>query len=37
MWGNDTLNNSIGPSRRQESTWGDRTYIETVSEKFCAR
>jgi hypothetical protein len=30
-------NKAMGPSKRQESTWGDKTYIETISEKFCAR
>jgi hypothetical protein len=30
-------NKAIGPSKGQESTWGDRTYTETVSEKLCAR
>jgi hypothetical protein len=28
---------AIRPSKGQESTWGERTYIETVSERFCAR
>jgi hypothetical protein len=33
------LNNAVGPSERQESTWSDKTYIyiEIISEKFCAR
>jgi hypothetical protein len=31
------LNKAIRPSKRQESTWGDKTYRETISEKFCAR
>jgi hypothetical protein len=30
-------NKEIGPSKRQESTWGDKTYRETILEKFCAR
>jgi hypothetical protein len=30
-------NKAIGPSKRQESTWGDKTYREKVSEKVCAR
>jgi hypothetical protein len=30
-------NKAIRPSKRQESTWGDKTYKETISEKFCAR
>jgi hypothetical protein len=31
------LNKAVGPSKGQESTWGDRTSIGTVSEKFCVR
>jgi hypothetical protein len=30
-------NKAIGPSEGHESGWGDRTYIETFSEKCCAR
>jgi hypothetical protein len=30
-------NKAVGPSERQESTWSDKTYRETISEKFCAR
>jgi hypothetical protein len=30
-------NKAIGPSKGQESIWGDRTYIKRASEKFCAR
>jgi hypothetical protein len=30
-------NKAIWPSKRQESTWGDKTYREGISEKFCAR
>jgi hypothetical protein len=30
-------NKTIGPSKKQESTWGDKTYRKTVSEKFNAR
>jgi hypothetical protein len=30
------LNKAMGPSKGQESTWGDTTYRETVSEKFSA-
>jgi hypothetical protein len=30
-------NKAIGPSRRQETTSGDNTYRETISEKICAR
>jgi hypothetical protein len=29
-------NKAVRPSERQESTWGDKTYRETISEKFCA-
>jgi hypothetical protein len=31
------LNKAVGPSERRESTWNDKTYRETISEKFCAR
>jgi hypothetical protein len=30
-------NKAVGTSKGQESTWVDRTYRETVSEKLCAR
>jgi hypothetical protein len=30
-------NKAIGPSKRQESTWGDKTHREKISEKICAR
>jgi hypothetical protein len=31
------LNKAMGPSKRQESTLGDKIYRETISEKFCVR
>jgi hypothetical protein len=31
------LNKASGPSKGQESTWDNRTYIEIVSERFRAR
>jgi hypothetical protein len=37
MRGNDATDKAIGPSKRQESTWGDKTYRETISEKIFAR
>jgi hypothetical protein len=30
-------NKAIRPSKRQGSTWGDKTYRGAISEKFCAR
>jgi hypothetical protein len=30
-------NEAIGPSKRQESTWGDKTYTEQFSEKNFAK
>jgi hypothetical protein len=30
-------NKAIWPLKRQGSTWGDKTYKETISEKFCVR
>jgi hypothetical protein len=26
---------AIGPTKRQESTWGDKTYREKISENIC--
>jgi hypothetical protein len=31
------LNKAIGPSKRQENTWGDKTCRETSSETICVR
>jgi hypothetical protein len=30
-------NKAIRQSKRQEGTWDDKTYRETILEKFCAR
>jgi hypothetical protein len=30
-------NKAVGSSKRQESTWGDKTCRETISEKICAK
>jgi hypothetical protein len=30
-------NKAAGPSKIQESTWGDKTHREKISEKICAR
>jgi hypothetical protein len=31
------LNKAVGPSKKQDNTWGDKTHRETISETFCVR